>query len=198
MTAKTSTCVALSCNTCGEFLSPDDDGEAHYADLPTAVDVARQYGWIVQADGFAICDTEDPEHSEAIRELMPPEFVPACDGQDEIPFVDTSSACVITAPAELDVYTAPALRESVVEAVRTGHYLIVVDLTATTHLDPTGMGVLVGQLRRTTGHGGWLRLAGAHGQVLSGLRMTGLHKVFVIADTVKNAINFDTEGATTP
>jgi anti-sigma B factor antagonist len=201
MTAKTSTCVALACNTCGEFLNADgEDGfQQHYdnLNLAEAVDVARSFGWIAHPDGFAICDTEDPEHSAAIRELMPPEPVPACDGQTEIPFPD-ASVCVLTAPAGLDVYAAPKLREDVVDAVRTGHYRIVVDLTGTAVIDPTGLGVLVGQLRRCTAHGGWLRLAGAHGQVLSALRLTGLHKAFAIADTVADAINYETEGVTKP
>lgn len=87
MPFKTVTCVALSCNTCDEDLDPFDNGtEAHYDDLATAVDVARQCGWIVHPDGFAICDYDDAEHTAAIAELMPPEFDPVCDGQTEIPF----------------------------------------------------------------------------------------------------------------
>lgn len=93
MTAKTSTCVALSCNTCGEYLSPDDDGgERHFADLAEATAFARDYGWIVHADGFAICDAEDPEHSGAMRELMPPEPMPVCDGQAELPLFENGAA----------------------------------------------------------------------------------------------------------
>jgi anti-sigma B factor antagonist len=106
------------------------------------------------------------------------------------------SVLVLTAPAELDVYTAPKFREAVVEAVQSGTYRIVADLTGTSVIDMTGLGVLVGQLKRTTSHGGWLRLAGTRGQVTSCLRLTGLHRVFVMADTVDAAINHDNEGAT--
>lgn len=89
MTAKTVTCVALACNTRGEFLDlSDDGGEQHFSDLAEAVASARTCDWIVWPDGFAVCNTEDPEHSAAIRELMPPEFDPVCDGQAEIPFTD--------------------------------------------------------------------------------------------------------------
>lgn len=195
MAFKSVTCVALSCNTCGEPLDPSGDGfERHYGDLAAAIDVARRCDWIVHPDGFAICDTEDAEHSAAIRELMPPEPVPACDGQTEIPFAEPHGVNVVTAPAELGVYTAPRFREAVTESIQAGYYHLIVDLSGTDVIDPTGIGVLVGSLKRATSHGGWVRLAGPSEKVARHLRIVGLHKVFVIADTVEAAISHETKG----
>jgi hypothetical protein len=92
MTAKTTTCVALFCNICGECLNPYGyDGEQHYDDLATAVATAVGARWIAHADGFAICDDSDKAHDAAIAELMPPEFDPICDGQAEIPFTENGA-----------------------------------------------------------------------------------------------------------
>jgi hypothetical protein len=92
MTFKTTTCVALSCNTCGEFLNPwDDDGERHFDSADDAIQAARDEGWIVWPDGFAVCPENDDVHRAAVAELMPPEFVPVCDGQAKIPFAENGA-----------------------------------------------------------------------------------------------------------
>jgi anti-sigma B factor antagonist len=103
---------------------------------------------------------------------------------------------ILKAPADFDVYTAPGFRAAVVKAVQTGHYRIVVDLSETTDIDMTGLGVLVGALRRATAHDGWVRLAGPGESVAKCLHLTGMTKIFVIADTVEAAINHETQGAT--
>lgn len=93
MTIKTVTCVELSCNVCGEHLDPGDDGViGHYSTLAEAVSMATRADWIAHADGFAICDAEDEDHDAAINALMPPEFVPMCDGQTEIPFTENGAS----------------------------------------------------------------------------------------------------------
>jgi anti-sigma B factor antagonist len=94
----------------------------------------------------------------------------------------------------LDVYDAPELREAGIEAVCAGRYRIVVDLSGVTYMDSTSLGVLVGMLKRTTAHGGWVRLACLPDHARSLFHATGLYRTFVIADTVEAAIAYDTEG----
>jgi hypothetical protein len=92
MAYKTVTCVALSCNACGEYFNYDGEGsEQHYESLTEAVVAARYAEWIAHPDGFALCDQNDQAHREALAELMPPEFVPVCDGQAEIPFTEAGA-----------------------------------------------------------------------------------------------------------
>jgi len=50
---------------------------------------------------------------------------------------------VLEVAGEIDVYTAPKLREQLIELVSDGSYHIVVDLEKVDFLDSTGLGVLV-------------------------------------------------------
>ncbi len=104
---------------------------------------------------------------------------------------------VLAVPANLDVYEAPKLREAAIATIARGRYRIVVDLAGLAYIDSTGMGVLVGMKKRTEAHGGWVRLARVPEDIGRQFGMVGLHKVFVIADTVEGAINYETEGAET-
>ena len=56
---------------------------------------------------------------------------------------------VLAVKGEVDVYTAPRLREKLVELVSQGKHQIVVDLEGVDFLDSTGLGVLVGGLKRS-------------------------------------------------
>ena len=49
---------------------------------------------------------------------------------------------VIAVAGEIDVYTAPSLRERLNELVASGHYDLVVDMEGVEFLDSTGLGVL--------------------------------------------------------
>ena len=58
---------------------------------------------------------------------------------------------VIEIGGEIDVYTAPRLRESIVAAVEAGHNRLIIDVQQVKFLDSTGLGVLVGALKRVRG-----------------------------------------------
>ena len=65
---------------------------------------------------------------------------------------------VISVTGEIDVYTAPTLRERLNELVADGEYHLVVDMAGVDFLDSTGLGVLVGGLKRARSHEGTLQL----------------------------------------
>lgn len=95
---------------------------------------------------------------------------------------------VLAVSGEVDVYTAPRLREKLVELVSQGNYRIVVDLEAVEFLDSTGLGVLVGGLKRVRTHEGSLSLVCTQQRILKVFDITGLNKVFTIHDTVDAAV----------
>ncbi len=98
---------------------------------------------------------------------------------------------VLEVGGEVDVYTAPKLRERLVELVSDGHYKIIVDMTKVEFLDSTGLGVLVGGLKRVRSHDGSLALVCSQERILKIFRITGLTKVFPIYDTLDEALQGD-------
>jgi anti-sigma B factor antagonist len=94
---------------------------------------------------------------------------------------------VVEVGGEIDVYTAPKLREQLVELVNEGHYHLIVDMEGVDFLDSTGLGVLVGGLKRVRAHEGSLRLVCNQERILKIFRITGLTKVFPIHPDVEDA-----------
>lgn len=95
---------------------------------------------------------------------------------------------VVEVGGEIDVYTAPKLREQLVELVNDGSYHLVVDMERVDFLDSTGLGVLVGGLKRVRAHEGSLRLVCNQERILKIFRITGLTKVFPIHTSVDEAV----------
>ncbi len=95
---------------------------------------------------------------------------------------------VIEVGGEIDVYTAPKLRERIIGLVDEGQYHLVVDLEKVEFLDSTGLGVLVGGLKRVRGHDGSLQLVCTQERLLKIFRITGLSKVFAIHGSQSEAL----------
>ena len=95
---------------------------------------------------------------------------------------------VVVVGGEIDVYTAPKLREQLIDLVSSGQYHLVVDMEGVEFLDSTGLGVLVGGLKRVRSHDGSLHLVCQREKILKVFRITGLTKVFPIHDSVADAI----------
>jgi anti-sigma B factor antagonist len=94
---------------------------------------------------------------------------------------------VLEVGGEVDVYTAPRLRERLVELVDGGAKHLIVDLAKVEFLDSTGLGVLVGAMKRLKTAGGQLTLVCARESLLKIFRITALDQVFTIVPTVDAA-----------
>lgn len=95
---------------------------------------------------------------------------------------------VVQVVGEIDVYTAPQLRERLDAEIDAGRYDLVVDLSGVSFMDSTGLGVLVGRLKQIRLNDGSMRLVCAHDRVLKVFVITGLDKVFTIYPTVGEAV----------
>ena len=95
---------------------------------------------------------------------------------------------VVEVGGEIDVYTAPRLREQLVDLVADGKYHLVVDMERVDFLDSTGLGVLVGGLKKVRAHDGSLQLICTQDRLLKIFRITGLTKVFPIHSSVEEAL----------
>ncbi|RZU51579.1 anti-sigma B factor antagonist [Krasilnikovia cinnamomea] len=94
---------------------------------------------------------------------------------------------VLEVGGEVDVYTAPRLRERLVELVDAGARNVVVDLGRVDFLDSTGLGVLVGALKRLRAASGTFALVCAKEPLLKIFRITALDQVFPIYPSVEAA-----------
>ena len=85
---------------------------------------------------------------------------------------------------EIDVATSPVLRRELHSLIDDGDGTIVVDFTATSFIDSSGLGVLVGALKRLreTDRESALVLTGLHDSVRKVFEITGLTDVFTIRD----------------
>jgi anti-sigma B factor antagonist len=94
---------------------------------------------------------------------------------------------VITVSGEIDVATAPQLRECLHKVIAQGQPTVVLDLLGVTFLDSTALGVLVGALKRCRELGGELHVVVADARIMKIFEITGLTKVFPISDSLMAA-----------
>ncbi|MDO8914960.1 MAG: STAS domain-containing protein [Coriobacteriia bacterium] len=95
--------------------------------------------------------------------------------------------CVVAVIGEVDVYTSPQLKVRLLEAIESGCSRLVVALDEVSFIDSSGLGVLVGALRRLKERGDELRIVCTRDQILKIFRITGLDKVFPIFATLDEA-----------
>ncbi len=95
---------------------------------------------------------------------------------------------VIAVFGEVDVASVPRLREQLHSLVAEGKNRIVVDLNGVGFLDSTGLGVLVGALKRTRTHGGSLGVVCNQPQIMKVFEVTRLTRVFDLYTTVDEAV----------
>jgi anti-sigma B factor antagonist len=96
---------------------------------------------------------------------------------------------VISLRGEIDVYTAPRLRQALIDLVENDEKDILVDMTRVDFLDSTGLGVLVGGLKRVKAKDGSLEIVATEDKILKIFEITGLSKVFPIHESVDAAVS---------
>lgn len=114
--------------------------------------------------------------------------------QFEVNVAPVGAWTVVAVAGEIDVATAPRLRKEAIAIVGEGHHRMVLDLEAVDFLDSTGLGVLIGVLRRINSVGGELRLVCSTPRILDLFSLTGLDRVFDLRSSLADA----TEATHTP
>jgi anti-sigma B factor antagonist len=93
----------------------------------------------------------------------------------------TANSVTLIAPkmSNLTAANANGFRQKVLELVDVGHNLLVIDLTEVSAVDSSGIGALLGLLKRI-GHRGELALCGLSEGVMQSFRITRMDRVFRI------------------
>jgi len=102
-----------------------------------------------------------------------------------------AAVVVCTVVGELDVATAPRLRQEIVRVVSeaVGPPRIVVDLAGVDFLDSTGLGVLLGGLKRARAQHGTIALCRAEPQVRKVFEVTRVIEILPLHDDLDAAVD---------
>lgn len=95
---------------------------------------------------------------------------------------------IVEVGGEVDVATAPRLREQLISLVGDGRYRIVVSLEAVDFIDSTGLGVLISGLKRVRTHGGEFAVVCNEPRIMKVFEITGLDTVFNVVPTLDDAL----------
>jgi anti-sigma B factor antagonist len=89
---------------------------------------------------------------------------------------------------EIDVYTSPKVKEIISELIEKGNYQLVVNLEGVRYIDSTGLGVLIGALKKVREKDGSISLVCTNPQIKKIFNITGLVKIFGIYRSEEEAL----------
>lgn len=105
---------------------------------------------------------------------------------DERPY---DGLTVVTVSGDIDVFTSPRLRETLLDLIEKGQVNLLVDLGEVEFLDSTGLGVLVGIYHRLRNREGSMSLIGGNERVRRVFHVTQLDRIFELHPTVEEAVH---------
>ncbi|MDO8682865.1 MAG: STAS domain-containing protein [Armatimonadota bacterium] len=95
---------------------------------------------------------------------------------------------VIDLGGELDAYTCSRLRDTMIEVIEDGSPTIVVSMMKVEYIDSSGLGTLVGGLKRASEKDGKIVIVCTNPQIRKVFEITGLVRVFQLFETEDEAI----------
>lgn len=96
---------------------------------------------------------------------------------------------LVRVDGDVDVATAPRLREHLIGVITGGQPRIVLDLDGVAFLDSTGLGVIVGVLKRARTLGGDLRIVCTQPGIRKVFEITALDRTMPLADSPAAALD---------
>jgi anti-sigma B factor antagonist len=100
---------------------------------------------------------------------------------------ESGTRSILVVEGEVDAHTAPQLKAAIATALDKGSTEVIADLDQVTFMDSTGLGVLVGGLKRLREVGGELRIVCSRRPILRILEITGLDKVIPLYSALAQA-----------
>lgn len=95
---------------------------------------------------------------------------------------------------EIDVYTSPRVKEAIHEQLDQGRSRLIINLEEVKYIDSTGLGVLIGALKKIRDNktendsDGRIILVCTNPQIKKIFNITGLVKIFEISDSEEDAL----------
>ena len=95
---------------------------------------------------------------------------------------------VVAVRGEIDLFTAPEFKQRIAAPIDVGKLNIVVDLTETSFIDSSSLGVLIGAHKRLGLRDGRLVIVATARAIVNTFRVTGLDGVFTIVGSRAQAL----------
>jgi anti-sigma B factor antagonist len=95
---------------------------------------------------------------------------------------------VLAVAGEIDLFTAPELKTAITKGIEDGTDKLVIDLTDTTFLDSTALGVLIGAVKRLNASDGALAIVNCDSNISKTFEITGLDQILKIYGTRDEAV----------
>ncbi|NLN77590.1 MAG: STAS domain-containing protein [Armatimonadetes bacterium] len=95
---------------------------------------------------------------------------------------------IIDLSGEVDAYTSARFREAMVELIDGGSANLIISMLKVDYIDSSGLGALVGGLKRSTENGGRIVIVCDNPQIRKVFEITGLEKVFPIFEAEVDAL----------
>jgi anti-sigma B factor antagonist len=95
---------------------------------------------------------------------------------------------IIAVAGEIDIATCGQFRAALLAAVEEGPGSVIVDMAGVSWLDSTGLGVIVGALKKARDRGGTVQVAAVPDQIAKRLLVTGLARLLGMHATVDDAL----------
>lgn len=102
---------------------------------------------------------------------------------------EQNKQAIMTLKGEIDVYTAPKLKEQLNELVGESEADVLVDLKDVTYMDSTGLGTFVSGLKHAKESGTTLKLIRANERLYRLFKVTGLDHVIDVHSIEEGELN---------
>lgn len=94
-----------------------------------------------------------------------------------IKITDEPTKSIVHLSGEIDAYTAPNLKETLIPLTQQKSRIVEVDLEKVSYMDSTGLGIFISALKSTKEHDSKLILVNIQERVLRLFKITGLDEI---------------------
>ena len=102
---------------------------------------------------------------------------------------------IVAVAGEIDLFTAPEFKQRMSTPIDDGIGRLIVDLSATTFIDSSSLGVLIGAHRRLKQRDGKLVVVCDNDTIVKTFKITGLDGVFTLVRSLDDALDGDAVSA---
>ncbi|MFU0789208.1 STAS domain-containing protein [Virgibacillus proomii] len=102
-----------------------------------------------------------------------------------IKITDEPNKSIVHLSGEIDAYTAPNLKETLIPLTQQKGRIVEVDLEKVSYMDSTGLGIFISALKSTKEHDSKLILVNIQERVLRLFKITGLDEIIDVNAAIR-------------